>query len=99
MLLIKKKLNELDITWKIAFRKTILVLVFYIGATIVSIIIFIGLIIIATALNPIFPLGNLFNETTLRLIINSIALFASLIGFFKALIDILILTKADFPPS
>lgn len=96
---IRKKIDNLDITWKIAFRKTFLVSGCILGFELVCVIILFVLSIILIPLGLFFPQGMIANETTVRYVVLIFTFFGFLVGLFKALIDILIFTKTDLQPS
>ncbi|MFX0013174.1 MAG: hypothetical protein ACFFB2_05040 [Promethearchaeota archaeon] len=97
MFSIRKKLDELDVTWKIAFRKTLLVFGCFIGWLCVYIIVMFGLTL---------PLSLLPQEVLFTQIVYYFVSFGSyfllffgfFVGLFKALIDISILTKTELLP-
>lgn len=96
---IKKKIEKLDVTWKIAFRKTLLVGGCILGFDLVCIIILFVLSITLIPLGFLFPLGMIVNETTIRYSVLIFTFFGLFVGLFKALIDISFLTETNLHPS
>ena len=102
MSFIKEKLDELDVSWKIAFRKSLLVFGCFFGVSIICSILLIGLFIILNILDLFIPqeMASLFfNDVAFRFIVVYVPIFGFLTGLFKALIDILTLTREEIPPS
>ncbi len=89
---ILKKIDNLDVTWKIAFRKAFLVGGCLLGSELVCVIILFVLIIILVPLGLFVPQEMIANETTVRYLVLIFTFFGFLVGLFKALIDILITT-------
>ncbi|MFX1507277.1 MAG: hypothetical protein ACFFDC_14440 [Promethearchaeota archaeon] len=102
MSFIKEKLDELDASWKIAFKKSLLVFGCYLGVLIICNILLMGLFIVLYILNPFIPqemTSMFFNDVMFRFILIYVPLLGLFTGLFKALLDILTLTREEVPSS
>jgi hypothetical protein len=98
MSFIKGKLDKLDVSWKIAVRKSLLVFGCYLGVLISCYILLIGLFTLSLFIPQEMRL-LLFNDVVFRFILIFVPILGLFTGFFKALIDILTWTREELPQS